>query len=87
MVLPSQPDLSADDLLWVLYIMYSYRASTYLPIATPWDEIPGALAHARQCVAKACELRPRLPYGFEIAAHVFYHSRMHDSSYVYAEKV
>ena len=83
----TQPDFSADDLLWVLYIMYSLRALSYLSSVTPWDELPGALAHARRCVAKACDLRPKLPYGFEVVAKVFKDSRMVESSYVYADKV
>ena len=86
-ILLSQADLSADDLLWVLYIMYSYRASNYLRSVTTWDELPRALAHAQRCVAKACELKPKLPYGFEVAVNVFQASRAPESMYMYAEKV
>lgn len=83
----TQSDLSACDILWVLYIMYSLRSSNYLQNVTPWDELPKALAHARRCVSKACELRPKLPYGFEVAALVSQISRMFESCYFYAEKV
>ena len=59
----------------------------YLPTVTPWDEIPGALAHARRCVAKACELRPDLPFGFHFAAELSQRSIMNELMYTYAEKV
>ena len=45
------------------------------------------MAHAQSCVAKACELRPQLPHGFNVAAVVFMASRMDEMSYMYAEKV
>ena len=67
--------------------MYSQRALGYFPTVTPRDEQLGALAHARRCVIKACELRPKLPYGFQVAAQLFLISRMHGASYTYAEKV
>lgn len=83
----SQPDFSAEDLLWVLYILYSLRKLAYLPQVIPWEAMPRELEQARKYVTKACELRPNLPYGFEVAAAVFQNSSMNDLSYAYAEKV
>ena len=54
----------------------------------PWGgEVPEVMVYAQRCAAKACELRPQLPYGFENAASMFQLSRMHGSSYMYADKV
>ena len=67
--------------------MYSRKAVEYSRIVSPWGKVPEILAQAQRCAARACELRPKLPYGFENAASIFQEFGMHESSYMYADKV